>query len=143
MLYENVFERIYSLLLDLLIFLIKSLYYIGESLYLTLLPDRFRQMKVSAMNFCRIVCIIVCLNNSTVLNKFFGNSATIISAYCFVSPSVSFKIILLILNFAKCANNGNKKTKRTISCNKKSEQTQYGKKKTMTIVHRTCWITVI
>lgn len=54
LLYENWFERFYSLLLDLLIFFAKSIYYTAESLYLTLLPDRFRKIKVSAMNFCDI-----------------------------------------------------------------------------------------
>lgn len=51
LMYENWFERLYSLVLDLLIFLAKSIFYIAESLYYTLLPDRFRKFKVSAMNY--------------------------------------------------------------------------------------------
>lgn len=47
LLYESPWERFYSLVIDLLIFLIKSIYYIAESIYLTLLPNRLRKIKVS------------------------------------------------------------------------------------------------
>ena len=42
---ENPLYGILQFLLDLLIFSIKSVYYIFESLYLTILPDRFRKHK--------------------------------------------------------------------------------------------------
>lgn len=45
-LYVNHVEHITSLLMDLLIFWIKSIYFIAESMYLTLLPNKFRKLKV-------------------------------------------------------------------------------------------------
>lgn len=50
MLYESAWEHFYSLLIDLLIFFIKSIYYIGESIFLTLVPSKLRKIKVS--RFC-------------------------------------------------------------------------------------------
>lgn len=47
LLYENLWEHIYSLFLDVIIFFVKSVYFIAESIYLTLLPDKFREKKVS------------------------------------------------------------------------------------------------
>lgn len=49
LLYESPWENFYSLVIDLLIFLIKSIYYIAESIYLTLLPNRLRKIKVSTL----------------------------------------------------------------------------------------------
>jgi hypothetical protein len=46
MMYENPLEYIYSLIIDLLIFFVKSIYFLAETIYLTLLPDKFRKLKV-------------------------------------------------------------------------------------------------
>uniref|UniRef100_A0A336MF17 Short-chain dehydrogenase/reductase 3 n=1 Tax=Culicoides sonorensis TaxID=179676 RepID=A0A336MF17_CULSO len=45
MLYESAWEHFYSLLIDLLIFFVKSIYFIGESIFLTLLPNKLRKLK--------------------------------------------------------------------------------------------------
>lgn len=44
---ENPMKEVLQFLLDILIFSFKSIFYILESLYYTILPDRFRKLKVS------------------------------------------------------------------------------------------------
>lgn len=44
--YGSVYEDVTTLFVDMLVFLFKSIFYILESFYLTLLPDRFRKLKV-------------------------------------------------------------------------------------------------
>lgn len=44
---ENPARAVLQFLLDLVIFSIKSIYFILESLYYTILPDRFRKLKAS------------------------------------------------------------------------------------------------
>lgn len=46
MMYENPIQHISSILVDILIFWIKSIYFIAESIMLTLIPDRYRKLKV-------------------------------------------------------------------------------------------------
>lgn len=48
--YENRLEHFYTLFIDMLVFFAKSIYYIVESLILTILPDRFRTLKVPTNN---------------------------------------------------------------------------------------------
>lgn len=43
-------KAFYQFFLDLIIFTIKSVFYILESLYYTLLPQRFRKLKVTGPN---------------------------------------------------------------------------------------------
>lgn len=47
LIHDNLFDYVYSLVIDILIFTIKSIYFFGETVFLTLLPDRLRKMKVS------------------------------------------------------------------------------------------------
>ncbi|KFB46438.1 AGAP008125-PA-like protein [Anopheles sinensis] len=47
MLYENPLDHFLSLLIDLLIFSVKSVYYVLETIVLTLTPYQFRKLKVS------------------------------------------------------------------------------------------------
>lgn len=47
LIHENVVEYSFSLIADVLIFLIKSIYFFAETVFLTLLPNRLRKMKVS------------------------------------------------------------------------------------------------
>lgn len=47
LIHDNVFDYVYSLVIDILIFTIKSIYFFAETVFLTLLPDRLRKMKVS------------------------------------------------------------------------------------------------
>lgn len=44
--YGSVYEDITTLFIDVLVFLFKSIFYILETFYLTLLPNRFRKLKV-------------------------------------------------------------------------------------------------
>ena len=44
--YEDRLEHVKTLLVDLVIVLVKSIYYLLETLYLTVLPNRFRKLKV-------------------------------------------------------------------------------------------------
>lgn len=46
LLYQDYGEHIKSLLWDGLVFAIRSFFYILEAIYLTLIPDRFRKLKV-------------------------------------------------------------------------------------------------
>lgn len=46
LMYESRYEHFVSLITDLFWFFLNSIYYILETLYLTILPDRFRKMKV-------------------------------------------------------------------------------------------------
>lgn len=47
LIHDNLFDYVYSLVIDILIFTIKSIYFFAETVFLTLLPDRLRKMKVS------------------------------------------------------------------------------------------------
>lgn len=64
-LYVNHVEHITSLLMDLLIFWIKSIYFIAESIYLTILPNRFRKLKVRICNGFYCIFFILYQRNST------------------------------------------------------------------------------
>jgi hypothetical protein len=44
---ENSFEYYYTLVVDILIYTIKSVYFLLETIFLTLMPDRLRKKKVS------------------------------------------------------------------------------------------------
>lgn len=46
LLYQDYGDHIKSLLWDFLVFAIKSFIYILEAIYLTIIPDRFRKLKV-------------------------------------------------------------------------------------------------
>lgn len=46
-LYGTWFEELTTLVVDVLVFFMRSIYFILESIYLTLLPNRFRKLKVS------------------------------------------------------------------------------------------------
>jgi hypothetical protein len=45
--FDNPLEHAYLLIVDLIIFFVKSFYYVCETIILTLVPDRFRKFKVS------------------------------------------------------------------------------------------------
>lgn len=51
LLYTDYREHITNLAKDLFIFAIKSFLYICETIFLTLIPDRFRKLKVKEYNF--------------------------------------------------------------------------------------------
>lgn len=59
-LYVNHVEHITSLLVDLLIFWIKSIYFIAESMYLTILPNRFRKLKVNNFKWFFFSYLVEC-----------------------------------------------------------------------------------
>ena len=46
LLYQDYGEHVKSLLWDVLLFVVRSFYFIWESLILSLVPDRFRSLKV-------------------------------------------------------------------------------------------------
>lgn len=50
MMFDNPFEYVYSLIVDLVIFLVKSLYFWGETIVLTLTPYKFRKLKVGCFD---------------------------------------------------------------------------------------------
>lgn len=47
LIHDNAFDYVYSLVVDVLIFIIKSVYFLAETVFLTILPNRLRKMKVS------------------------------------------------------------------------------------------------
>lgn len=47
LIHDNAFDYVYSLVVDILIFIIKSMYFLAETVFLTILPNRLRKMKVS------------------------------------------------------------------------------------------------
>lgn len=47
LIHDNVFDYVYTLVIDILIFTVKSIYFFAETVFLTLLPDKLRKMKVS------------------------------------------------------------------------------------------------
>lgn len=47
LIHDNMFDYAWSLICDLMIFMIKSIYFFAETVFLTLLPNRLRKMKVS------------------------------------------------------------------------------------------------
>lgn len=47
--HENAFDYFYTLIVDVFIFMVKSIYFFAETLFLTILPHRLRNMKVSWM----------------------------------------------------------------------------------------------
>lgn len=64
--YGSVLEEITTLFVDTLVFLFKSIFFLLETLYLTLLPNRFRKFKVS--KYCNMFrannvtkCALPCL----------------------------------------------------------------------------------
>lgn len=44
--YGSVYEEFTTLFVDIVVFLFKSIFFLLESFYLTLLPNRFRKLKV-------------------------------------------------------------------------------------------------
>lgn len=44
--YGSVYEDVTSLFIDTMVFLFKSIFFLLESLYLTILPNRYRKLKV-------------------------------------------------------------------------------------------------
>uniref|UniRef100_A0A182JPR8 Uncharacterized protein n=1 Tax=Anopheles christyi TaxID=43041 RepID=A0A182JPR8_9DIPT len=52
MLYENPLDHFLSLLFDLLIFFVKSIYYTLETIVLTLTPYQFRKLKHILSAYC-------------------------------------------------------------------------------------------
>lgn len=53
---DNYFDYVVSLIIDVFMFTIKSIFILAETLYLTLLPDRFRKMKVYTNGFYFLLC---------------------------------------------------------------------------------------
>lgn len=51
LLHENVVDYSCSLIADILIFMIKSIYFFAEMVFLTMLPNRLRKVKVSKYEF--------------------------------------------------------------------------------------------
>lgn len=48
---DNIFEYVWTLIVDVIICSVKSLYFLAETIFLTLLPDKFRTKKVSIFGF--------------------------------------------------------------------------------------------
>lgn len=48
---DNYFDYVVSLIIDVFMFTIKSIFIFAETLYLTLLPDRFRKLKVLPIDY--------------------------------------------------------------------------------------------
>lgn len=46
LIHDNLFDYVYSLIIDLFIFMLKAIYYFAETAILTVLPNRLRKMKV-------------------------------------------------------------------------------------------------
>lgn len=49
--YDSYLEHFTSLFVDIFVLWIKSIYFILETIYLTILPNRFRKMKVQSKIF--------------------------------------------------------------------------------------------
>lgn len=47
LIHDNFFDYVYSLVVDILIFIVKSIYFFAETVFLTILPNKLRKMKVS------------------------------------------------------------------------------------------------
>lgn len=47
LIHDNAFDYYCSLVVDVFIFLIKSFYFLAETIYLTILPNKLRNLKVS------------------------------------------------------------------------------------------------
>lgn len=43
---DNYFDYAISLIVDVFMFTMKSIFFLAETLYLTILPDKYRKMKV-------------------------------------------------------------------------------------------------
>lgn len=48
--YGNPLSEFLMFLVDFIVFTIRSIYYLSETLILTILPDRYRKLKVSAVH---------------------------------------------------------------------------------------------
>lgn len=48
LMHDNSVDYVYSLIVDVFIFMIKSIYFFAETVFLTLMPDSLRNKKVSA-----------------------------------------------------------------------------------------------
>lgn len=62
---DNYFDYVVSLIIDVFMFTVKSMFFLAETLYLTLLPDRFRKMKVQMcfnLNLMLIRCSKININ---------------------------------------------------------------------------------
>lgn len=46
LIHDNLFDYVYSLIIDVLIFTVKAIYFFAETVFLTILPTRFRTLKV-------------------------------------------------------------------------------------------------
>lgn len=46
LIHDNMFDYFYSLVVDMLVFMIKAIYFFIETAYLTILPNKLRKMKV-------------------------------------------------------------------------------------------------
>lgn len=59
LIYDNPFEYFTTLILDLLIFHVKAIFYFLETVYLTLLPRRLRKLKVklASTNFSHFISL--------------------------------------------------------------------------------------
>lgn len=49
LIHDNAFDYFTSLLIDIIVFTLKSIYYLIETIYLTLLPKRLRKLKVKVV----------------------------------------------------------------------------------------------
>lgn len=58
---DNFWDYFCSLVVDVLIFVFKSIYFMAETVFLTILPDRFRKMKVSSQRWN--ICVANCKSN--------------------------------------------------------------------------------
>lgn len=62
LIHDNIFEYTYSLVVDLLIFIVKSIYFFAETVFLTILPNKLRKMKVRIRNKMRNDFPFICIN---------------------------------------------------------------------------------
>lgn len=46
LIHDNTFDYVYSLIFDIFVFMIKSIYFFAETVFLTVLPNQLRKKKV-------------------------------------------------------------------------------------------------
>lgn len=47
LIHDNLFDYYWSLIVDVFVFMIKSIYFLAETIFLTILPNKLRNLKVS------------------------------------------------------------------------------------------------
>lgn len=66
LIHDNPFDYFWSLIVDVVIFMIKSIYFFAEMAFLTILPNRLRKMKVGLL-----LVKTFCVSNVQLKRKYF------------------------------------------------------------------------